>query len=322
MLRWGILGLGNIANRVASDFTHVYNGELVAVSSRSKKRAKDFSDTYDVGTIFTSYELLIKSDNVEAIYIATIHSSHYELARACLKHGKHVMVEKPAVTSPEQWEELTQLAKENHCFLMEAMKFPLFPAYQELKALIKKELGRVNNISACFGNYHRYDSCWHLFDKQHFGGAKYDVGCYLAWLYVDLLEVKNKKSLKLSRIETRVNDKSQVDERTDFFFSQPSQAILRSSIVDDYSREASITTEKANIKIHGKWWNPKKIEIYSQQNNHIIDYSDSLGGGFHYEFNHFAECISLGLNESPILTHKKTYLALTIIDSDNYVKDL
>ncbi|MGF1740537.1 Gfo/Idh/MocA family oxidoreductase [Vibrio profundum] len=316
MLRWGIAGLGNIAHRVAADFRYVENGVLTCVASRSADKAKKFAQQYGADRVYSDYEQMAKSDAIDAVYIATIHPTHYQIAKLFLSYGKHVMVEKPAVISVQQWQDLVEVAHQNQCFLMEAMKFPLFPAYRQLKQHLNQNSESITNINACFGNYHPFDDQWHLFDKTLYGGAKYDVGCYLLWLYVDLLEIKNYDELELHRFESTVNQASLVDERTDFVLSKPVAGVLRSSIVDDYQRSASITSTDSRIKIHGKWWNPKYIEIENSQGKVTLDNRSDVGGGFQYEFTHFADCVANGLTQSPINSHAKTMVVLSALEAN------
>ncbi|EDP59722.1 Gfo/Idh/MocA family oxidoreductase [Vibrio sp. AND4] len=318
MLNWGIAGLGNIAYRVAKDFDYISNGRLIAVASRCKEKSKKFAAEFSVDHAFGSYEDMANCSSVDAVYVSTIHPLHYPLAKLFLSQGKHVMVEKPAVVSVSQWLDLVETAKRNSCFLMEAMKFPLFPAYVKMKQYLLEGNHRVNKINACFGNHHVFDRNWHLFDKTLYGGAKYDVGCYLVWLYVDLLYSYITSDIDVNRIEATINENSDVDERTDFIFKKPAQATLQSSIIDNYPRDALITTDRSTIKIHGKWWNPKKIDVHHYNNVFSIDDSKSQGGGFQYEFIHFAECVFQGFNESPLITHKKTEIVLKLIESEKY----
>jgi hypothetical protein len=60
-----------------------------------------------------------RMQDVQIIYIATPHTSHYSLARLALEAGKHVLVEKPATLVADEWKALMALAKEKNVFLME-----------------------------------------------------------------------------------------------------------------------------------------------------------------------------------------------------------
>ncbi|MCQ5164288.1 Gfo/Idh/MocA family oxidoreductase, partial [Faecalibacterium prausnitzii] len=75
---------------------------------------------YGIPRCYDSYEALAADLEVEAIYIATPNTLHYEICKLCLEQGKHVLCEKPFTISPEQEQELYHLSEEKHRFLMEA----------------------------------------------------------------------------------------------------------------------------------------------------------------------------------------------------------
>ena len=93
--------------------------QLVAVGSRHLESAQAFAQQYGIPRCYGSYEALAADPEVEAIYIATPNTLHYENCRLCLEQGKHVLCEKPFTISPEQAQQLYRLAEEKHLFLME-----------------------------------------------------------------------------------------------------------------------------------------------------------------------------------------------------------
>ena len=68
------------------------NEQLAAVGSRHMDSAKAFAREYDILRYYDSYEALVNDSDVEAVYVATPNSLHYENCRLCLEHGKHVLV--------------------------------------------------------------------------------------------------------------------------------------------------------------------------------------------------------------------------------------
>ncbi len=85
---------------------------------------------------YDSYEALAADPEVEAIYIATPNTLHYENCKLCLEQGKHVLCEKPFTISPEQAQQLYRLAEEKHLFLMEAFWIWLLPLYDRLRQIL------------------------------------------------------------------------------------------------------------------------------------------------------------------------------------------
>ena len=81
MIKWGILGLGRAANSFAEAIKEVDNAELVSIASLSKSRLRSFGKKYNINEIyrFNTYQQLINSEEVDAVYIATLNNTHAEL---------------------------------------------------------------------------------------------------------------------------------------------------------------------------------------------------------------------------------------------------
>ena len=94
-IRWGIIGLGNIADIFATDLQTIEECELYAVASRTQTKADDFAAKFNATKAYSSYEALAKDSNVDAVYIATPHVFHKENTLLCLKNGIAVLCEKP-----------------------------------------------------------------------------------------------------------------------------------------------------------------------------------------------------------------------------------
>ena len=93
MINWGILGTGAIAKAFA-DALQDTEGNLIAVASNSLSRAEEFSSSYGCNPV-EGYNNLISLQNIDAIYVATPHPSHFYLTSECLKNHKAVLCEKP-----------------------------------------------------------------------------------------------------------------------------------------------------------------------------------------------------------------------------------
>ena len=190
-IKWGIAGLGNIANRFATAVTeHCLHGELYAVAARDHKRAATFANKFGCDKAYGSYEEMANDPAVEAVYIATVHPYHQPLAELFLKNNKHVLVEKPAFTNLADWLEMKALAKQNGVMLLEAMKTVVFPAYRELQSFLVDNNIQVDSIEANFGNHHDYEPDLFIFNPNLSGGATLDVGVYGLWFFYDLCRTR------------------------------------------------------------------------------------------------------------------------------------
>ncbi len=132
-IRWGILGCGKIASKFASDLSLSDTGFLNGCASRNGENAEKFAQKYQIPHYFNDYFALAYSPEVDAIYIATPHSHHFEHTALCLNAGKAVLCEKPLTVNHSLASQLINLAKNKNCLLMEAMWTAFLPAIQEVK---------------------------------------------------------------------------------------------------------------------------------------------------------------------------------------------
>ena len=125
-LRWGILSAGKVSFDFALALGTLPQEEhtITAVAARSQERAKEFGEKFGIKKCYGSYEELAKDSEVDVIYVGSLHLTHKELSLLCLRHGKHVLCEKPITMNSKELEEVLKVAKENNVFFMEVTPFP------------------------------------------------------------------------------------------------------------------------------------------------------------------------------------------------------
>ncbi|TDE94261.1 Gfo/Idh/MocA family oxidoreductase [Occultella glacieicola] len=184
-VRWGILGPGRIAAKVAADFGHVDGGVLAAVGSSSLDRARAFATEHGaaLGTEIRahgSHEALLDDPDVDAIYIATPHSDHARQAIAAARAGKAVLVEKSFTATLAGAEEVLAAARESGTFVMEAMWTRFQPALVRARELIADgAIGEVRAVQADLGVRREFEPSDRLFALELGGGALLDLGVYV-----------------------------------------------------------------------------------------------------------------------------------------------
>ncbi len=94
-INWGIIGLGGIAHKFATDLLLVENCTLEAVASRDLEKAEVFSKQYHSNNFYGSYEELLQNKLVTIVYIATPNNYHERYTILALEHKKAVLCEKP-----------------------------------------------------------------------------------------------------------------------------------------------------------------------------------------------------------------------------------
>ena len=179
IINWGIIGLGNIANKFAKDLLTIENAQLYAVASRSQEKADAFATTYNAIKAYNSYEALVNDTNIDAVYIATPHALHKENTLLCLEKGIAVLCEKPFAMNAEEVNTMISKAKEKNVLLMEALWTYFLPHYQYvLQELTNKTYSHVLKLEADFGFYRKFDGSSRVFNKSLGGGSLLDIGIY------------------------------------------------------------------------------------------------------------------------------------------------
>ena len=181
-IKWGIIGPGNIANNFADGLTNSYSGQLVSIASKSEERRKNFGDKYNIHSDFRfdSYEDIINSEHIDAIYISTPHNLHAEWTIKAAGKGKHVLCEKPGAVNLNEGKKIIEAVKEAGVFYMEGFMYRCHPQIPKLLEIIKnKTIGEIESIETSFG----YDTGKtipesRIFNKELTGGAILDVGLY------------------------------------------------------------------------------------------------------------------------------------------------
>lgn len=313
-VKWGIAGLGNIAQRFAMALTqYSQHGELVAVSARDIERSQRFGEQFNAERHYGSYREMAQDPEVEAVYIATVHPYHKALAQLFLSHNKHVLVEKPAFTNLHDWQEMKALAQQQGVLLLEAMKTVTFPAYLQLKSYLREHDLSITSIEASFGNHNHYDPDVFIFNDKLSGGSTLDVGVYSLWLYYDLCHfmghVPPKPKVKMLASLKQCN----VDTDACFTFDGEIKGKISSSISNDLNRYAVLKGADFTITIREKWWNPQVIEIDRQGKKAILE-SPVSGNGFEFEIDHFSSLVSQKKLDSDILLHQVTERVLATME--------
>ena len=181
-IQWGIIGPGNIAHNFADGLKESSSGQLVAIASKNKQRRKNFGDKYNIGNSlrFSTYENLLNSNEIDAVYISLPHTLHAELTIKAAGKGKHVLCEKPAAINFNEGQQIIEAVRQAGVFYMEGFMYRCHPQISALVKLIKeKKIGDVKSIKSSFGfDMGRTVSESRLFRTDLAGGAILDVGLY------------------------------------------------------------------------------------------------------------------------------------------------
>lgn len=196
-IRWGLLGTASIARRQAIPaIQKTQSGELTAVGSRDEARAKAFANEFNIPMAFGSYEEVIHSDKVDAVYIPLPNDLHVPWIKKAVDSGKHVLCEKPIGLHSNEVEKLIRYVKpksnpkENDGIkskqvahdppqVMEGIATYFHPIHERATQLIADgAVGKPVFLRFSLGWSFRDQPDDYRWRKSKGGGALLDLGCY------------------------------------------------------------------------------------------------------------------------------------------------
>lgn len=309
-INWGIIGLGSIAHKFATDLLTVEGANLYAVASRSQNKADSFASKYHSNKAYDSYEALVNDKNVDAVYIATPHALHKENTLLCLEHGIAVLCEKPFAMNAQEVEQMIAKAKEKNVLLMEALWTYFLPHYHYiLEAIENNTFGKLIKLEADFGFYRAFNNDARLFNKALGGGSLLDIGIYPIFAALSTLGIPKTIGAKATYFDNGA------DSSCDMVFEyDDATAHLKSTLLEDTATEAIFYCEHGTIKINTMFHMPTTITITTEGKEETIDFNYKTIG-YNYETIHFNELLRQGKTESDIMTFEFSKALIKTLDA-------
>src|SRR5271165_1147083 len=181
MIRFGVLGTARVVPYgLLAPAKKTQGVEVSGIASRTPQKAEQFAARHGIQRAFGSYEALLESQDIDAVYIALPTALHYDWARRAIEAGKHVLCEKPLAENARLAQELTLSARQHGRVLVEAMHIRYLDTLRRQRELVAGgEFGRLLSIESCFRT--PYAPMAKDDFRLHFelgGGAALDLGCY------------------------------------------------------------------------------------------------------------------------------------------------
>jgi predicted dehydrogenase len=184
MLRWGLIGCGDIAHRmVAPALRSAADSELLAIARADPARLAAFALAHDVPRTYPRWQDLIADPDVTAVYVATPPDVHCVQTVAAAEAGKHVLCEKPMALTVEECQRMIDACRAHGVTLGIAYYRGFFPVVRRVQeVLASREIGRP--LIAHVLLYSPFDAAiddprgW-LGDRDRAGGGPMmDMGCH------------------------------------------------------------------------------------------------------------------------------------------------
>lgn len=299
-VKFGIIGCGKIAARFAGALGNSTSAELYACAARDRVRAEEFGNQHKAEKAYGSYEELLADEQVEAVYIATVHTTHARIAQMCIHAGKAVVCEKPFFTNPREAEETIALARQKGVLLMEGFWSRTQPACLKVREWIKAgKIGEVHLIRAafCFNMPFNDQTREHrLWNPELGGGALLDAGVYPYEYVTGIMDGPPEKMVTSVQAAP-----TGVDATVTMSMSYPGVvADCMTSLRGYMDSDAVISGTEGYIRQH-YFVGSRKAELFDRKGALVECFEDPEEEGFVHEIAHFVDLLRSGKTESPLI---------------------
>jgi glycerol-3-phosphate cytidylyltransferase len=305
----GIIGTGRIASRFVPESRFVQSVEAFAVLNPNLEEANRFADIHGIPKRYSNFDSFIKE--VDAVYIASPHLTHYEYTKLSLLNGKHVLCEIPFVLSGSEARELYELAKEKSLVLMEASKTAFCPAFNHLVTLIKSGvIGDIVDIDSSLSKL-TFDESLRELDPVQAGGSITELASFPLLSIVKILGKDYKDVQFYSRL------KNGVDIYTKgVIVYDNAVATIKIGLGVKTEGNLVVSGTKGYVYVPAPWWKTDYFELRFEDQNKNKKYFYSFEGeGLRYELQEFISCISSNRSSSFKLGRRESVVIADIIES-------
>lgn len=309
-MKIGILGCGVMAETFADTLRQMGEAECYAAASRTLKRAEEFAGKYGFKKAYGSYEELCADPEVELIYIATPHSSHFDNMKLCIRHKKPVLCEKSFTVNAREAEQIREYAEQEQVFVAEAIWTRYMPSRNMIQEII--DSGIIGDISVLTANLsYPISHKERIMRPELAGGALLDIGVYgvnFAMMHF---------GTDIERIESSVRmTDTGVDamESITIFFRGGRMAVLTHDIYSRSDRKGIFYGEKGYIIVENIN-NPQSISVYDTEDRLVrrMDVPKQISG-YEYEVLECIDAVRSGEKESSSMPLSDSIKVMEIMD--------
>ena len=322
-VRIGVIGCGNVMrdSYMALAEQLAFRGQVKVLGACDIDSAKKemVKDRFGIDSFSTDYRDIIAREDVDLVLVLTSMQEHFEIAKAALNAGKHVLVEKPMATNLAEAQELLALAKTSPGHLLPAPHIILSPTFRTIWGRIHRgDIGQVHLARAIYG-WSGPD--WGEWFYLPGGGSLFDLGVYNVVSLTGLLgPVKRVTAMVGTAIPARVVDGKKMTVQSDdnahvlLDFGDAVFAVVTTGFTIQKYRNPAIELygSDGTIQMMGDDWDPDGYEIWLNCSSswQVFGETDS-SWPWTDGLRHFVECIQQGT--TPMITPEHHYHALEIM---------
>lgn len=308
IIRMGIIGSGRIANRFVPEAKYVSGINSEGVYNPNLESAKAFANRFELK--FFTNDINYFFENVDAVYIASPHNTHYDYIKQSLSNGKHVLCEKPLTLSANQSRECFALAKEKNLILMEEIKTAYCPGFNKMLSIAKSGgIGKIKDIEGCFTKL--VGSNMRELKKEENGGSVTELASYPL---LPIIKLFGTDYNGLTFDSFRNNEG--VDVFTKIYLKYP-KAIATAKVGLGVKSEGELIISGTNgyIYVAPPWWKTQYFEVrYENIEENEKFFTKFLGDGLRYALSDFVSLVNGNTKKGNKLTEKESIAISEIID--------
>lgn len=300
MIRWGVLSTAKIAREhVIPAILEAEGAQLTAIGSRSIRKAKEIAEHFGAPQSYGSYEELLSSKEIDAVYIPSPTSSHVEWSSKAAQMGKHVLCEKPLALKAKDIDTLIEIEEKNNVFISEAFMVAYHPQWHCVKELIQDgSIGSLRHIQGAFTYFNKDPNNMRNQPKLGGGGLP-DIGVYPI-VTTRLTTLKEPHSVVASieydkNFKTDIFASAQVQfDNFDLSFYCSTQMALR--------QHMTFHGETGRIEVHtpfnARVYGHARVTLHSQDNLKIQEFKFGDTNQYKLQIEKFSLAIKSGLRDS------------------------
>ena len=227
-------------------------------------------------------------EDVDAVYIASPHVTHYGYIKGAIEHGKHVLCEKPMVLKAAEAHELYGLAKEKSCVLMEAIKTAYCPGFIQLINTVKSgAIGEIKDVEATFTKLENPTS--REMTDIECGGSFTELASYTLLPIIKILGT-NYQDIHFEKFD----NKNGVDIYAKAYIKYANAvATSKTGLGVKSEGQLIISGTKGYALVEAPWWKTKAFELrYEDSEMNEKYFSKFLGDGLRYELGDFVAVVN------------------------------
>jgi predicted dehydrogenase len=296
MVNWGILSTAKIGReQVIPAIVESTGASLIAIASRDLAKARSLANHFGAPLSYGSYEELVSSNKIDAVYIPVPTSDHMEWSIKAAKMGKHVLCEKPIALNANDIDKLIQIESETEVIISEAFMVTYHPQWLKVREiLLEKKIGKLNQVQGTF-TYFNNDPLNMRNRLELGGGGLPDIGVYpvVVTRFVTQEEpiYANAKIKYDQTFKTDIWTSAQIQfEQFELSFYCSTQMALR--------QHMTFHGDEGRIEVYAPFnargYGHARITVHSQDNNKIEEYKFGEINQYRLQIEKFSQAIISG----------------------------